>query len=191
MSYQLINNNMWPLEKYARWDGNCWHQVDSKENQMRLLVKNMQLLVVQQGTVLESVGLTSGSGQLRGVWKDTILVVVIKHQTTSRRFRVKFAATDLNSAKSNCRDCVTILSQYMPIHDPTETSTTAHITISDWYNNFMKAEASNGSTLVDCLAPEPLPPEFPLDKTVQLCILDPSFLELVGKVDATLQQMHL
>lgn len=40
----------------------------------------MQLLVVQQGTVLESVGLTSGSGQLRGVWKDTILVVVIKHQ---------------------------------------------------------------------------------------------------------------
>jgi hypothetical protein len=40
----------------------------------------MQLLVVQQGTVFESVGLASGSGQLRAVWKDTILVIVIKHQ---------------------------------------------------------------------------------------------------------------
>jgi hypothetical protein len=42
-----------------------------------------------------------------------------------------------------------------------------------------------------CLAPEPLPPEFPLEKTIQLCILDTSFLELVTKVDAVLQQMHL
>ncbi|PNF17227.1 hypothetical protein B7P43_G05222 [Cryptotermes secundus] len=40
----------------------------------------MQLLVVQYGTVFESVSLASGSGQLRGVWKDTILVIVIKHQ---------------------------------------------------------------------------------------------------------------
>jgi hypothetical protein len=40
----------------------------------------MQLLVVQQGTVFESVGLASGSGQLRGVWKDAILVIVIKHK---------------------------------------------------------------------------------------------------------------
>lgn len=42
-----------------------------------------------------------------------------------------------------------------------------------------------------CLAPEPLPPEFPLEKTIQLCILDTSFLELVNKVDAVLQHMHL
>ena len=42
-----------------------------------------------------------------------------------------------------------------------------------------------------CLSPEPLPPEFPLEKTVQLCILDPSFPELVRRVDAALQQMHL
>jgi len=42
-----------------------------------------------------------------------------------------------------------------------------------------------------CLSPEPLPPEFPLEKTVQLCILDPSFPELVKRVDAALQQMHL
>jgi hypothetical protein len=40
----------------------------------------MQLLVIQQGTVIESVGLSSGCGQLRGVWKDRILVIVIKHQ---------------------------------------------------------------------------------------------------------------
>jgi hypothetical protein len=42
-----------------------------------------------------------------------------------------------------------------------------------------------------CLAPEPLPPEFPLEKAIQLCILDTSFLELVNKVDAVLQDMHL
>jgi hypothetical protein len=30
---------MWPLEKYARWDGNCWHQVDSSEGQLRLLIE--------------------------------------------------------------------------------------------------------------------------------------------------------
>jgi hypothetical protein len=42
-----------------------------------------------------------------------------------------------------------------------------------------------------CLSPEPLPPDFPLEKTVQLCILDPTFPELVGRVDAALQQMHL
>jgi hypothetical protein len=42
-----------------------------------------------------------------------------------------------------------------------------------------------------CLVPEPLPPEFPLEKTIQLCILDTSFLELVSKVDAVLQDMHL
>jgi hypothetical protein len=42
-----------------------------------------------------------------------------------------------------------------------------------------------------CLSPEPLPPEFPLEKTVQLCILDPSFPELVSRVDAALQQMNL
>jgi hypothetical protein len=40
----------------------------------------MQLLVVQHGTVLESVGLVSGSDHLRGIWKDAILVIVIKHQ---------------------------------------------------------------------------------------------------------------
>jgi hypothetical protein len=32
---------------------------------------------------------------------------------------VKFAATDFNSALSNCRDCVTMLSQYISIYDPT------------------------------------------------------------------------
>jgi hypothetical protein len=40
----------------------------------------MQLLVVQNGTVYESVGLAAGAGQVRGVWKDTVLVIVIKHQ---------------------------------------------------------------------------------------------------------------
>ncbi|XP_023723378.1 meiotic recombination protein REC114 [Cryptotermes secundus] len=182
---------MWPLEKYARWDGNCWHQVDSSEGQLTLLIENMQLLVVQYGTVFESVSLASGSGQLRGVWKDTILVIVIKHQKTSRRFRVKFTATDFNSALSNSRDCVTILSQYISIRDPTKDSTSEHMTISEWCNRFMKADASNENTLVGSLAPEPLPPEFPLEKTIQLCILDTSFLELVNKVDAVLQQMHL
>ncbi|GFG37610.1 hypothetical protein Cfor_12216 [Coptotermes formosanus] len=177
---------MWPLEKYARWDGKCWHQVDSDDGQLRLLIENMQLLVVQNGTVYESVGLAAGAGQVRGVWKDRVLVI-----TTSRRFRVKFAATDFNSALSNCRDCVTTLSQYISMYDPTESSTTEHITISDWYRRFMKAEASNENTLAGCLSPEPLPPEFPLEKTVQLCILDPSFPELVRRVDASLQQMHL
>jgi len=32
---------------------------------------------------------------------------------------VKFTATDFNSALSNCRDCVTTLSQYISIYDPT------------------------------------------------------------------------
>lgn len=40
----------------------------------------MQLLVVQNGTVYESVGLAAGASQVRGVWKDTVLVIVIKHQ---------------------------------------------------------------------------------------------------------------
>ena len=40
----------------------------------------MQLLVVQNGTVYESVGLAAGGSQVRGVWKDTVLVIVIKHQ---------------------------------------------------------------------------------------------------------------
>jgi hypothetical protein len=40
----------------------------------------MQLLVVQNGTVYESVGLAAGAGQVRGVWKDRVLVIVIKHQ---------------------------------------------------------------------------------------------------------------
>jgi hypothetical protein len=31
--------DMWPLEKYAHWDGNCWHQVDSDKGQLRLLVE--------------------------------------------------------------------------------------------------------------------------------------------------------
>jgi hypothetical protein len=30
---------MWPLEKYARWDGKCWHQVNSDEGQLRLLIE--------------------------------------------------------------------------------------------------------------------------------------------------------
>jgi hypothetical protein len=30
---------MWPLEKYARWDGKCWHQVDSDDGQLRLLIE--------------------------------------------------------------------------------------------------------------------------------------------------------
>lgn len=46
----------------------------------------MQLLVVQHGTVFESVSLTSGSNQLRGVWKGTILVIVIKHQARDLDF---------------------------------------------------------------------------------------------------------
>jgi hypothetical protein len=40
----------------------------------------MQLLVVQNGTVYESVGLAAGASQVRGIWKDTVLVIVIKHQ---------------------------------------------------------------------------------------------------------------
>jgi hypothetical protein len=30
---------MWPLEKYARWDGNRWHQVDNNDGQLRLLIE--------------------------------------------------------------------------------------------------------------------------------------------------------
>ncbi|XP_069671745.1 uncharacterized protein [Periplaneta americana] len=182
---------MWPLEKYARWDGKTWHQLDSSDGQLTLSVENLQLLVIQQGTLIESVGLASGDSGLRGVWKDRILVLIIKHQQTSRRFRVKFAATDFSSALSNCRSCVSLLSHYISIHDPTGTNNQEHITINDWFERFMKAEASNANTIADCLTPEPLPPEFPLDKTVQMCILDPGFLELVSRVDAVIKQMQL
>jgi len=30
---------MWPLEKYARWDGKCWHQIDAEDSRLRLLVE--------------------------------------------------------------------------------------------------------------------------------------------------------
>jgi hypothetical protein len=46
----------------------------------------MQLLVVQNGTVYESVGLAAGAGQVRGVWKDSVLVIVIKHQARNLIF---------------------------------------------------------------------------------------------------------
>jgi len=50
----------------------------------------MQLLVVQNGTVYESVGLAAGASQVRGVWKDTVLVIVIKHQVRKLTFSFNF-----------------------------------------------------------------------------------------------------
>ncbi|KAJ9591470.1 hypothetical protein L9F63_002076, partial [Diploptera punctata] len=113
------------------------------------------------------------------------------HQTISRRFRVKFADTEFKSAITSCRECVFTLSHYMNIHDTTDPSKKEHMPITDLYNTFMKYQTSKKNTITECLTPEPLPPDFPLDKTVQLCILDPSFLELVGKVESSLQKIQL
>jgi hypothetical protein len=42
-------DHMWPLEKYAHWNGNCWHQVDSNEGQLRLLieVKTVHMKIIE------------------------------------------------------------------------------------------------------------------------------------------------
>jgi hypothetical protein len=41
MTFTVCNEtgNMWPLEKYARWDGKCWHQIDGEDSHLRLLVE--------------------------------------------------------------------------------------------------------------------------------------------------------
>ncbi|PSN34497.1 hypothetical protein C0J52_15813 [Blattella germanica] len=86
------------------------------------MFQNMQILVVQEGTSIETVCLSPGSNHLRGVWKDQILVVIVKQQvlkiqTISRRFRVKFASTESSSGVSNCKNCILVLSHYINIQD--------------------------------------------------------------------------
>ena len=51
----------------------------------------MQLLVVQNGNVYESVGLAAGASQVRGVWKDSVLVIVIKHQARNLHLFISFS----------------------------------------------------------------------------------------------------
>ncbi|XP_034251497.1 uncharacterized protein LOC117651527 [Thrips palmi] len=169
-SSDLSSSACWPVKRYCRREGPAWVPVDDGSGSYTLQCRGGQLMLSQSGTVLESLPLSNHT-QMHGISKGDTLLIAVRHQTTGRKFKVRFSS--LQTSKS----CVKYLQNFFPMKDITKPEESVPIPLGEMYEQLMH------TTPTDCVPnPDPIPPSFPLEETLQMCILDPSFPNLVVRV---------
>ncbi|XP_049814162.1 uncharacterized protein LOC126260821 [Schistocerca nitens] len=136
----MAEDSVWSLQKYAKLENGSWVQVDGNGN-LDLIKQGLQLLVVHQGTGLDSITLNSNPHQLKGFWKGSTLAIAIKYKLTTRRIKFKFAATKNHSSVMNCGACVHMLKNYMHITDNTGTAQQETLQVTELYEYILKANS--------------------------------------------------
>ncbi|XP_047116124.1 uncharacterized protein LOC124796082 [Schistocerca piceifrons] len=180
-----LSDSVWSLQKYAKLENGSWVQVDGNGD-LDLIKQGLQLLVVHQGTGLDSITLNSNPHQLKGFWKGSTLAIAIKYKLTTRRIKFKFAATKNHSSVMNCGACVHMLKNYMHITDNTGTAKQETLQVTELYEYILKANSIE----------RPLVPvsgiqaDKSLDSLIKSCILDPGFPEFVEQVQSKLEEIQ-
>ncbi|XP_041361976.1 meiotic recombination protein REC114-like [Gigantopelta aegis] len=139
----------WKLERYARYvtniPGGHWQYYDDAKEELRLTLTDSDHLVLFQGyTVMESLSLKTSKAWMRGMVKTDSMLLMYKvqvrnatarvkfftprilnlsHWEETRRFSVKFHASDPAIGKAICDDCLQKLANYFPIKMASESQT--------------------------------------------------------------------
>ncbi|XP_067010343.2 uncharacterized protein [Anabrus simplex] len=181
-----MENRLWTLEKYARFGNGNWNQIDGNGRDLVLSVVGIQLLVMQQDTVLESIALSAGPATLRGVWKNSTLIIVLTYPSQTRRLRFKFSASKDCTDVQNCQSCIRYLQSYMSIRNAQEPNKQNKVKLEEVYTSIILDKSYNTRNTP---APYTVPPNFPLEVAIRTCILDPGFPEFVRQVDSCLKKL--
>lgn len=169
----------WQVKRYSRREGASWVPVDDGTGSFTLLAKAGQLMLIQSGIVLESLPL-SNHDQMHGIMKGDTLLVAARRQAAARKFKIRFSSIQISE------DCVKYLQDFFPVKVMTKPEDNVPIPLGQMYQHLMQAKP------VDCLpSPDPIPASFPLEETLHMCILDPSFPELVGRVASILSNFDI
>ncbi|XP_060558362.1 meiotic recombination protein REC114-like [Ruditapes philippinarum] len=204
---------VWRLERYARMTsqpitgtGNVgqdgWEHFDNKKDTLELTLTSSNHLLIHHGRrQLESISLTGSDSWIKGISKGDSTMVVMKAETQSRRFRIKFSPTAQCTGDDNCRACVETLSKYFPIKIPddgvcsqqipaTQTSLTGSSTtlVGDVTLRQLADTICNKSTkLPDIYARFGDGTQCDLGTLIKLCLTDSSFPAFVDQVEKELE----
>ncbi|KAJ1531013.1 hypothetical protein ONE63_005845 [Megalurothrips usitatus] len=180
-SYEGLNPvpKSWPVQRYCRREGSTWINVDDGSGQFTLHAKTGQLMLIQSGTVLESIPLTAHS-QTHALVKSDTLLVAARYQSTARKFKIRFMSV------LAAQDCMKFLQVYLPVKDVTKPEDNVPTPVGLMFQRLLQ------TTPAECIpSPNPIPTDFPLEETLHMCILDPSFCDLVSRVAGVLAQFNL
>lgn len=206
----------WGLERYARLTSQTasqvvgqdgWEHFDNKKDSLEMTLTSSYHLLIHHGKrQMESVLLTNAASWVKGVSKGDSLMVVMKAQNQSRRFRVKFSPTPEVTGEAMCRACVERLSKYFPVKLP---ENSIQGSCSQQVSSTPRSTPGNDKTLVGDVTigqlsdtifsgSSKLPElyarlgngtEYDLGTLIKLCLTDPSFPAFVGQVEKELEKI--
>ncbi|XP_005096013.2 meiotic recombination protein REC114 [Aplysia californica] len=207
-SMSLTTGKLWKLDRYAHFiyddssKGGRWKQYDDDESALTLAITDMhQLIISQKDTVLESHNLVTSRDWIRGIAKNSSLLIMIKSKPNSRRFRMRFCEQGNISAVDACVGCIQQLKEFFPvkithtIHDrdsSEETSRThPHHTRHQSFIHRTSEEVTLGDIAQALLSQETMPRAYQssivepalIPGLLHLCLADPSFPAFVQQVD--------
>ncbi|XP_025090891.1 meiotic recombination protein REC114-like isoform X1 [Pomacea canaliculata] len=114
----------WQLEKYARYvvtkkgttSGEWKYYSDKPCQRLVMTLTDTEHLVICHGScILESHSLVTARAWMRGLSKTDSLLLMYKYKDGTRRFRVKFCRSRLQTGSSVCAEAADTLSKFFPV----------------------------------------------------------------------------
>ncbi|XP_046549053.1 meiotic recombination protein REC114-like [Haliotis rubra] len=209
---------VWKIEKYARYlttpsvvGKGHWQQYDDNDGDLVLtLTDSSHLVLCRSSTVMESHSLVTARAWMRGMTKRDSMLLMYKVANETRRFRMKFYASDGITAENQCAACAERLSKFFPVKMDSPTTKSMDVTSTnekpkDAVNpQVSQVELLQGEVTLGKMAQVvsghlrarlpvayqhcDFPPE-EMKTMIRLCLTDPSFPAFVQQVDTQLQKL--